>query len=211
MIPRIGDNPPMRKLAIAVALMFSATAWAGGVDQLRAFLDGTKTARGSFSQSVSAKSGRKPQQSAGIFAMQRPGKFRWSYELPYPQLLVSDGKQFWSYDPELKQAVSKKIGQAFGSSPAALLAGGELDKTFNLRDAGASDGIEFVEATPKQEDASFSNIRIGLRDNLPVSMEIHDSFGQTTVLRFTQFERNPALDAALFRFVPPKGADVVGD
>jgi outer membrane lipoprotein carrier protein len=189
----------------------SPAAFAGGLEQLRHFLDSTKTARGAFSQSVVSKSGRKPQQSAGIFAMQRPGKFRWSYELPYQQLLVSDGKQFWSYDPELKQAVSKRIGDAFGSSPAALLAGGDLDKSFELRDAGAADGLEFVEAIPKQGDASFSRIRIGLRDHLPLSMEIHDSFGQITLLRFTQFERNPALDAGLFRFVPPKGADVVGD
>ncbi len=198
-------------LAALVGLLCSTAAFSGGVEQLRHFLDSTKTARGAFSQSVISKSGRKPQQSAGIFAMQRPGKFRWSYELPYQQLLVSDGKQFWSYDPELKQAVSKRIGDAFGSSPAALLAGGDLDKTFELRDAGAADGFEFVEATPKQSDASFSRIRIGLRDNLPLSMEIHDSFGQITLLRFTQFERNPALDAGLFRFVPPKGADVVGD
>lgn len=189
----------------------SSAAFAGGLEQLRHFLDSTKTARGAFSQSVVSKSGRKPQQSAGIFAMQRPGKFRWSYELPYQQLLVSDGKQFWSYDPELKQAVSKRIGDAFGSSPAALLAGGDLDKSFELRDVGAADGLEFVEAIPKQGDASFSRIRIGLRDHLPLSMEIHDSFGQITLLRFTQFERNPALDAGLFRFVPPKGADVVGD
>lgn len=198
-------------LAALVGLLCSTAAFSGGVEQLRHFLDSTKTARGAFSQSVISKSGRKPQQSAGIFAMQRPGKFRWSYELPYQQLLVSDGKQFWSYDPELMQAVSKRIGDAFGSSPAALLAGGDLDKTFELRDAGAADGFEFAEATPKQSDASFSRIRIGLRDNLPLSMEIHDSFGQITLLRFTQFERNPALDAGLFRFVPPKGADVVGD
>lgn len=194
-----------------LGVLGATPACAAGLDQLRVFLDSTKTARGAFSQSVVSKSGRKPQESAGIFALQRPGKFRWSYERPYQQLLVSDGKQFWSYDPELKQAVSKRLGQAFGGSPAALLAGGDLDKTFDLRDAGAADGLEYVEATPKQSDASFSRMRIGLRDNLPLTMEIHDSFGQVTHLHFTQFDRNPALEAGLFRFVPPKGADVVGD
>jgi outer membrane lipoprotein carrier protein len=197
--------------AIVAALGTAFPAAASGLDQLRSFLEGTKSARGAFSQSVIAKSGRKPQQSAGIFAMARPGKFRWSYEVPYPQLLVSDGKTFWSYDPELKQAVSKKLGQALGASPAALLAGGDLEKTFELRDGGVGDGLEFAEATPKQSEASFTRIRIGLRDNLPVSMEIHDNFGQVTRLVFTQFERNPPVDPAIFRFVPPKGADVVGE
>jgi len=184
---------------------------AGGLDQLKSFLDTNRSARGVFTQTVITKSGRKPQESAGIFALQRPGKFRWSYEKPYKQLLVSDGNKLWSYDPDLNQVAVKKLGTAFGSSPAALLAGQDLDKHFVLKDGAAADGIEFVEATPKGGDASFERVRIGFVANRPVSMEIHDSFGQVTVLRFTQFEANPALPAALFRFVAPAGADVVGD
>ena len=205
----------MKRLLLAASAAFAASvpalALASGTAQLRAFLDGTKSARGAFSQSVVVKSGRKPQQSAGIFAMARPGKFRWSYELPYQQLLVSDGVTLWSWDPELKQAVVKKVGNALGGSPAALLAGGDLAKNFELADDGAADGLDYVLATPRQQDASFARVRVGLRDNVPANMEIHDNFGQVTKLTFTQFERDPALDAALFRFVPPKGADVVGE
>ncbi|OHC63887.1 MAG: outer membrane lipoprotein carrier protein LolA [Rhodocyclales bacterium RIFCSPLOWO2_02_FULL_63_24] len=186
-------------------------ASASGLDQLKSFLDANRSARGVFTQTVIAKSGRKPQQSAGIFALQRPGKFRWSYEKPYKQLLVSDGSKLWSYDPELNQVAVKKLGSAFGASPAALLAGQDLDKHFELREGVASDGLEFVEARPKGGDASFESMKIGFAANRPVSMEIHDSFGQVTVLRFTQFETNPALPAGLFRFTAPAGADVVGD
>lgn len=188
-----------------------APVQATGLDQLKGFLETNRSARGVFAQTVIAKSGRKPQQSAGIFALQRPGKFRWSYEKPYKQLLVSDGSKLWSYDPDLNQVAIKKLGTAFGSSPAALLAGQDLDKHFVLKEGAAADGIEFVEAKPKGGDASFERVKIGFAANLPVSMEIHDSFGQVTVLRFTQFETNPALPAALFRFVAPAGADVVGD
>ena len=108
----------------ALSLMASCLAAnAAGLDQLKAFLDTNRSARGMFTQTVIAKSGRKPQQSAGIFALQRPGKFRWSYETPYKQLLVSDGNKLWSYDPDLKQVAVKKLGSAFGASPAALLGG----------------------------------------------------------------------------------------
>ena len=186
-------------------------AQAAGLDQLKHFLEANRSARGVFTQTVIAKSGRKPQQSAGIFALQRPGKFRWSYEKPYKQLLVSDGNKLWSYDPELNQVAVKKLGSAFGSSPAALLAGQDLDKHFELKEGTAADGIEFVEATPKDGDASFERVKIGFTANRPVSMEIHDSFAQVTVLRFSHFEANPALPAELFRFVAPPGADVVGD
>jgi len=190
---------------------FLVPVQAGGLDQLKSFLEVNRSARGVFTQTVIAKSGRKPQQSAGIFALQRPGKFRWSYEKPYKQLLVSDGIKLWSYDPELNQVAVKKLGSAFGSSPAALLAGQDLDKHFELKEGLAADGLEFVEATPKGGDASFERIKIGFAANRPVSMEIHDSFAQVTMLRFTRFEANPALPAGLFQFVAPAGADVVSD
>lgn len=203
----------MKRLVILLCLLAgqSYSARAGGLDQLKTFLDSVKSAKGVFVQTVIAKSGRKPQQSAGIFVLQRPGKFRWSYEKPYKQLLVSDGNKLWSYDPDLNQVAVKKLGAAFGSSPAALLAGQDLDKHFELKEGPAEDGIEFVDATPKGGDASFERVRIGFAANKPVSMEIHDSFGQVTVLRLTQFEANPVLPAGLFRFTAPAGADVVGD
>ena len=198
-------------IAGIAALTCCLNASAAGLDQLKAFLDTNRSARGVFTQTVIAKSGKKPQQSAGIFALQRPGKFRWSYESPYKQLLVSDGSKLWSYDPDLNQVAVKKLGTAFGASPAALLAGQDLDKHFELKEGVSADGVEYVEARPKGGDASFDRVRIGFTGNRPLSMEIHDSFGQITYLRFTQFESNPVLPASLFRFSAPAGADVVGD
>jgi outer membrane lipoprotein carrier protein len=186
-------------------------AWASGVDQFKAFLETTKNARGSFAQSVAGKSGRKPQQSAGFFAFARPGKFRWSYEKPYQQLLVSDGHKLWSYDPDLNQVTVRKLGQALGSSPAGLLSGDSLEDNFVLKDGGTVDGFEFVDATPKAQDGTFERVRIGFKEKLPRVMEVRDNFGQTTTLLLNQFEVNAALSADVFRFTPPKGADVVGE
>ena len=201
----------LRVLCALCGYGFFSPVQATGLDQLKHFLGSNHSARGVFTQTVIAKSGKKPQQSAGIFALQRPGKFRWSYEKPYKQLLVSDGIKLWSYDPDLNQVAVKKLGSAFGASPAALLAGQDLEKNFELKEGSAADGVEFVEATPKGGDASFERVKIGFASNKPVTMEIHDSFGQVTVLRITQFEANPPLPASLFRFVAPAGADVVGD
>jgi outer membrane lipoprotein carrier protein len=106
----------------------------------------------------------------------------------------------------------RKLGQALGASPAALLAGDDaLEKNFDLKDAGQKDGLEMLEATPKAQDGSFERVRIGFRDSLPRLMELRDNFGQTTTLLFARFERNPRLDAEQFRFAPPAGADVVGE
>lgn len=195
-----------------VCLGYCAAAFASGPDQFKAFIATTQSARGSFSQSVVSKSGRKAQVSQGTFAFSRPGKFRWTYEKPYYQLIVGDGERLWIYDKDLNQVSVKKLGQAIGSSPAALLAGdAALEKHFVIVAAGSSEGMELIEATPRAQDGGFERVRLGFRDNLPQLMEVSDNFGQVTTLRFEHFERNPVLGPGLFRFVAPKGADVVGD
>lgn len=201
----------LKKFLFLGGLLLSVAASAAGLDQLKSFLDTAKSARGSFTQAVVGKAGRKPQQSSGFFALSRPGKFRWSYEKPYQQLLVSDGEKLWSFDPDLNQVTVKKLDKAFGASPAALLAGDGLESNFVLKDGGVSEGFEFVEATPKAQDASFERVRIGLKDKLPRIMEVRDNFGQTTTLYLNQFEVNAPMPAEVFRFKPPKGADVVGE
>lgn len=187
-------------------------AIASGTDQLKAFVANTHSARASFAQTLVSRSGRKPQQSLGSFMFARPGKFRWSYEKPYYQLIVGDGEKLWVYDKDLNQVSVKKLGQALGSSPAALLAGDNaMEKNFLLKDGGSNEGLEWVEATPKEKEGSFELVRLGFKDDLPRVMEVKDNFGQTTTLIFSQFERNPVLPPGVFRFVPPKGADVVGE
>lgn len=190
--------------------LIAQSAFALGIDQFRTFLKATPQARGSFTQTVIAKSGRKPQQSSGTFAFSRPGKFRWSYDKPYKQLLVSDGKKLWSYDPDLNQVMVRKLGEAIGASPAALLAGDSLEENFTLIDAGTADDLQFVEAVPASKEGTFQSVRIGMKDNLPRVMEVHDNFGQTTIVNLGQIEAGPVA-ADTFRFTPPKGADVVGD
>lgn len=197
---------------MAAAMALACPADASGLDQLKAFLSGAKTGKTTFRQVVGGKSGRVPQESSGTFAFARPGKFRWTYEKPHAQIIVGDGDKLWIYDPDLNQVIVRKLDRALGSTPAALLAGDDaLEKNFELRDGGTSGDAEFVDARPRAADSGFASVRIGLKDNLPRTMELHDSFGQVTQLSFGSFDRNASVDPALFRFVPPPGADVVGE
>jgi outer membrane lipoprotein carrier protein len=197
--------------AVTLAL-FALGARASGIDQLNAFLEGTKTAKGTFQQKVVNAQHRPTQSSSGSFAFARPGKFRWTYDKPFDQLIVGDGTRVWVYDKDLNQVVVRKLDAALGATPAALLAGDNaLEKNFDLT-AGAQEGeLQFVEATPKSADSQFKKIRLGFRDNLPRAMVLTDAFGQTTELAFTAFERNAQLAPGLFHFTPPQGADVVGE
>jgi len=201
-----------RALLAALALGAAAAAGATGLEQLHAFVGGARTGKASFTQRVVGKGQSSVKESAGTFTFQRPGKFRWAYEKPYEQLIVGDGGKLWIYDRDLNQVIVRKLDLALGSSPAALLAGDNaLEKNFDVSDAGRGDGMELIEAKPKSAESGFLRVRIGFRDNLPRVMELTDAFGNVTALVFGAFERNPALDASLFRFVPPQGADVVGE
>jgi outer membrane lipoprotein carrier protein len=201
----------MRTFILLCGLLISGLASAAGIDQLKAFWANTHAAQGTFAQSVVAKSGRKPQNSTGSFVLARPGKLRWAYEKPIKLLLVADGEKLWTYDADLNQVTVGKMDKTLGASPAALLTGESLDQHFKLTEAGTADGLEIVDAEPKAADSTFARVRIGLSNNLPRLMEVRDNFGQTTTLLFTEFQPNPTLAKDAFRFVPPKGADVVGE
>ena len=185
---------------------------ASGLGQLKAFLDGTKTSKGTFRQAVASKTRPASANSGGTFAFARPGKFRWTYDKPFDQVIVGDGVRVWVYDRDLNQVIVRKLDIALGATPAALLAGDNaLEKNFTLAEGAAAGDLEYVDATPKTTDSQFTKVRIGFRDNLPRAMELTDSFGQITSLTFTTIERNPPLPPDLFNFEVPAGADVVGD
>jgi outer membrane lipoprotein carrier protein len=195
------------------ALLTSLPAMAAdGITLLRQFVERTHAAKGAFVQSIYRANGGRGEESSGDFIFQRPGKFRWNYAKPYPQVLVGDGVKLWSYDPDLAQVTVKRMGDALGGTPAAILAGDtDLDKSFTLEDGGEANGLVWAVATPKATDSSFARMKLGFDGNRLVGMEIRDNFGQITILKFTTFEANPAIDPSVFKFTPPAGVDVVGD
>jgi len=202
-----------RFVAVGALLTFaSPCAQASGLERFSEFMSGTLTARGEFEQRIFDSNHKLVQESRGVLAFSRPGRFRWSYLKPYAQLIVGDGSKVWIYDEDLKQVTVKKLDQALGSTPAALLAGNnEAMHAFTLSDIGTKDGLEWLEALPRDRESNFEKIRMAFGVSGLQIMELVDSFGQTTVLRFKSLERNPKLDSGLFRFSPPKGADVIGD
>lgn len=194
----------------ALCISWALPAEAGGVDRLQQFLADTQGFRADFVQTVLPRSGRAQQTSSGRMVLQKPGKFRWQIEKPFPQLMVGDGQKVWLYDPDLKQATHRKMDQALGSTPAALLAGGQSwQKAFTLKEQGEQDGLEWVEAIPKNTDSGFTRIKLGFAGAELRVLETQDHFGQTTRLNFLRIERNPQLPSDLFKFTPPAGVDVL--
>ncbi len=201
----------MKYLFLSLAFLVSA-AHADALDRFKTFLRDTQTARAQFEQKVYGRDGKLTQASSGSFVFQRPGRFRWTYAKPVDQLIVGDGERVWIYDRDLNQVTVRKLSRALGSTPAALLAGAsDVEQAFELRDAGTRDGLEWLEARPKEAEAGFELVRMGFGPQGMQAMELIDNFGHTTRLRFSDLQRNPKVDPAEFRFQPPKGADVLGE
>ncbi len=210
-----GARAPGAKAGLLALLLVCgvSVAHADSLQQLREFLTQTSSARGDFSQAAGSKTAsRSPHASGGSFEFARPGRFRWVYTNPYQQTIVSDGSKLFVYDPDLNQVTVKNLKGAIPASPASILFGSnDFERDFQVSNDGERDGIEWILAKPRSQDSSFERIRIGFRDGLPVAMDLADSFGQTTELRFSGLQRNPKIDPARFHFDPPKGADVLED
>ena len=203
----------LRKSLITLLLLASTTAHASAIQRLHTFVVSTHSAQADFTQEVLDKNGKRIQSASGTMQFERPGRFRWVYKKPYEQLIVGDGKKFWMYDADLNQVTVKKLDAALGSSPAALLSGSnEIERDFALKDVDDRDGLEWLQATPKSAETTFQMILMAFnaKSELMV-MELHDAFGHHTVLRFSALKSNPTFGAQQFKFVPPKGADVLGE
>ena len=199
--------------ACALAILLAAPqAQASNLERFREYLRTTQSTRANFSQTVRNRDGALVQESKGQFVFLRPGRFRWTYVAPYPQLIVGDGAKVWIYDEDLNQVTVRKLEKAVGSTPAALLAGSaDIENAFEFSEGGREQGLDWLNAKPRQPEGGFERIRLGLGPAGVEAMELVDHFGQTTKLRFTHLTRNPKLDPATFRFTPPKGADVLGE
>ena len=195
-------------LVCATALPSSSMA----SDALARFSKDLRGLEGQFTQSVFDDRGTQREQSSGQIALALPRLFRWQYEQPFPQLIVADGDHVWIFDPDLEQVTVRKQALEEQSSPLAVLIDPtELERQFKVSDTGIRNGLEWVRLTPRKEDAAFSEAQIGFAGNSLAQMVLIDSLGQRTEINFSGWTRNPEFKSGTFRFVPPPGADVVGE
>jgi outer membrane lipoprotein carrier protein len=179
------------------------------IKQLKSFLATTNSLTADFKQVKINENGHPVETSHGLFYLSRPGKFRWNYQKPFVQEIVSNEGKVWFYDADLEQVTVKKFDDSMGSTPALLLSGNiELEKKFTLKQQGTSDEMEWIKLSPKNEESEFNYILIGLDNGILGGMELSDNFGQLTRIYFSNVKINPQLKSGLFEFKAPKGVDV---
>jgi len=207
--------------AIVLIASCALSARADGLESLEAFVKNTKSGRADFTQVVTAPAregqSARSKTSSGTFEFSRPNRFKFLYQKPFEQSIVADGQTLWLYDVDLNQVTARKLTQVLSGTPAAVIAAAAdlkaLQADFTLVAQPDKGGLEWVQATPKTKDGQVQSISVGFKSTGKgselVVLEILDSFGQRSVMTFSQFEVNPALGAAGFQFKPPAGADVI--
>ncbi len=190
------------------------------MDSLENFVKTTQSGRAVFAQVVTgpAKAGQvaKTKTSSGTFEFLRPNRFKFVYQKPFEQSIVSDGQTLWLHDVDLNQVSSRKLSQVLNGTPAAVIAAAAdlkgLQADFTLKALPEKGGLQWVQATPKTKDGQLQTISVGFRATDKgqelAELDILDSFGQRSVMTFSQFVVNPVLAAASFQFKPPAGSDL---
>lgn len=194
---------------LLASLMGSGLAHADAVQSLKDFVREVKSGRANFSQTVTAPDGKRKKTSSGTFEFQRPNLFRFQYQKPFEQLIVGDGQKLWTFDADLNQASSRRIGQALAGTPAALLAGGSIEKDFELKAQPSEGGLDWVLALPRQADGNIQQLRVGFKGRELAALEVLDAFGQRSLMQLNQLQTNVPIAAERFRFETPKGVDLL--
>jgi len=202
----------LRNLCLACAVTILAVVTPARADtaqeQLRQFVATVAAADGAFVQTQLTDGTTRTQ--SGVFAFQRPGKFRWEVRQPYAQLVLSDGVHVFQYDPDLAQVIERSLDASLGASPAAILFGkAQLDEAFAVSALPDADGLAWLRAQPRETDAGFTHVDMGFRDGFPARLLLLDVFGQTTRIELNNMQVHAGLPPATFQFDAPAGVDVV--
>lgn len=205
----------VKKLAgLALLSLFTAVAHAqgNGIEKLNQFVNKVQTFEAHFQQTVLGPDGNVIEQAEGEFQLERPGKFRWDYQQPYPQQIVADGERIWFYDVDLEQVTVKSQQEALADTPATLLSGDIVpEDKYDIQSLPSNDGLQWVQLMPKEQDSNFQAVTLAFDGNTLNQMVMRDSFDQRTRLSFSQVRENPEFNNDTFAFTPPAGIDIVGD
>ena len=209
----------MIKIFLALSLAItSVVVHADGLKTLETFLRDVTGGQARFTQVVTSpvragETQARTKTSTGTFEFLRPNRFRFDYNKPFPQAIVADGQTLWLHDVDLNQVTARQQQDVLGSTPAALIASGTdvkaLGESFDLKSAPSAQGLDWIDAKPRQQNGQLQRVRVGWRQGQLAVLEITDSLGQRSVLTFTEWQPASSVATERFRFTPPAGADVI--
>jgi outer membrane lipoprotein carrier protein len=166
-----------------------------------------------FAQESTLKALDITDTAAGKVWFKHPGMMRWEYERPEKYAIISDGINLWIYRPEDNQVV---IGDAMAyfsnGKGASFLSNFKLVQDAYMVSVAepAKEDQYTLKLVPKQKQMDLSAIFLNIEKNsfdIKSVLTLND-YGDETRIDFSDaiFED---LDASLFNFRIPPGADIL--
>lgn len=197
-----------------------ASATAGGlsaaqiVTRMQEFYNRTQDFDAHFQQVNRNRLNGTQRTTEGRVRFRRPGRMRWDYTTPAGDLIVSDGRQLWTYEAEGRQAINVSMQNSQIPSALSFLMGtGDLARDFTFRvipEPRYTTGY-VLEGRPVTPTASYDRILFYVdRTSFQVTKTVVlDAQGNTNSFVFTGVQVNLSPAESLFQWSPPAGVSVV--
>lgn len=227
---RSGPTNPADESSTAATL---SAPDAAVIQALRQFLTRSISAQGSFEQRIVREGAPKDAVSSGRFRFQRPGRYAWLTDLPYPQSILSDGQTLQVFDPALNQLTLRPMQTGDAASAAVtpvdllfgrLPPGRDPLVAWHIGAASAPPGARrflpasaawhWIALAPRQQSSrtseapAYHNVLLGLEAGVPQWLSFDDDIGQHLQIRL-HWQPAPTLSAKDFRIEAPAGVDVI--
>lgn len=209
---------PAASLFLALSLMCAGSAGAvsqeqATVDAIQKKYEATRTLKAKFVQKAFIKLMDQAQTTEGEVFIKKPGKMKWLYNAPDPQVLISDGNTLWLYVPEENQVNKMPMENVYSNNtPALFLAGkGKLTESFEVARVASDSETYQVELIPKDKKMNVKMLTLfaDKKSYQILGSSVYDKLGNKTEIKFTQIEINPDLADGIFQFQKPQGVELL--
>ena len=206
------------RLLLVMAALLPATVFAvseeqAAVDAIQKHYDATRTFKADFTQKAYIKMMDQVQETRGEVYIKKPGKMKWIYNAPDPQILISNNKTLWLYLPEEKQVNKVPVENVYSNNtPALFLAGkGKLTEAFNIFQVIREEDKILLVMIPKKEDTGLEKLVLSADKNnyQIIGSAVYDKLGNKTDISFSKIEVNLDLPEDMFQFKTPEGVEVM--
>lgn len=156
--------------------------------------------------------GRPPRAESGRLYLRKPRRMRWEYAEPAGKLFLSDGQDVYFYSPSSNRVEKMRLKESGDlRTPLAFLMGRvDLRRDFEKFVSRPEGEALRITAFPKSEKAPYSQVEFLVEDGFRIAELVVTGQDQTVMsFRFSGEQVNPALEAGLFEFTMPPGAEFI--
>jgi len=191
----------------------ATSSWAQEQDtaRLEALLSDISTLSAEVTQLIIESDGGVLEESLIQMHLLRPNGFYWETLDPFPELVVTNGKTLWNYQPDLEQVVIEDFNSDESELAAQLLSGRTeaLGEDYEIQAVSEDDGFVSFQLLPVATDSVYARITISFLATEIESIHVSSKNGEQTVWQFSRVERNKDLAMEQFEFEVPWGIEVI--